>query len=354
MISRYHLPRVRYRVEPGSAFAVTACSISEKLLSYDVINTQAYLSDEAVGILESCGCQLRLVLLETLSEDEFCREIANADAVVAGGEHYTEKIVDVAERLKIIARTGVGVDHVDLNSAAEHGVWVTNTPGATNSAVAEFAIGLMLNCLRHIDRLAVEMKQGKFVRTEGTELGSLTVGVVGAGGIGKEVLRLARAFGAQAVAYDIHPDQKFADQWQVDYLSLDELLQQADIVSIHCGLDESTHGLIGEAQLKLMKPTSLLVNTARAQIVDKTALVASLKEQAIAGAAIDVWETIPCDPDDPLLKMDNVLTTSWSAFYTTQAVNTMCRVAAEEIARVLSGQQPLHAVNSPAAPRSVD
>ncbi len=316
-------------------------------MSYDVINTQPHLCKEAMTILESIGCKLRAANLEAASEDEICQEIAAADAIMAGGECYTSKVFTAAKRLKIIARHGVGFDQIDLEAGAAHGVWVTNTPGATNKAVAEFTIGLMLSLLRHIHKLSADMKNGKFVRTQGEELGSLTVGVIGAGGIGKEVIRLLRAFGAQAIAYDIHPDQKFADQWQVDYLPFDELLQQADMVSVHCALDESTQGLVGASQLKQMKPSAYLVNTARPQIVDMAALTECLIEGGIAGAAIDVWETIPISTEDPLLKLDNLLATSWSAFYTGQAVNTMGRTAAEEIVRVLQGAPPLHPVNSP-------
>ena len=316
-------------------------------MSHDVICAQPHMPDQVTEILAPIGCQLRVVPLETLTEDEFCREIATAAGVVAGGEYYTPNVFRAAQHLKIVARHGVGVDHVDLEAAAQHGVWVTNTPGATNGAVAEFTIGLILNLLRHIPNMASDMKKGIYASTGGEELGRLTIGVIGAGGIGKEVIRLARGFGALALAYDIRPDRQFADQLQVEYVSLDELLRQSDIVTIHCGLDESTHGLIGESQLKLMKANAYLVNTGRPALIDKQALIACLESRAIAGAAIDVWDTAPCPADDPLLRLDNVLATPWSAFNTTTAVQNMCRGAAEEIARVLQGQQPLHAVNSP-------
>lgn len=316
-------------------------------MSYDVICAQTHMLEKVTPILAPIGCQLRTVSLQDLSEGDFCQELSTAAAVLAGGEYYSAKAFDASQGLKIVARHGVGVDHVDLEAAGQHGVWVTNTPGATNHAVAEFTIGLILSALRHIQTMASDIKQGVFVRTQGEELGRLTIGVVGTGGIGKEVIRLARAFGAKALAFDIHRNEQFADQYQVAYVSLDELLQQADIVSLHCGLDDSTVGMIGEQQLKLMKPSALLVNTARPQIIDKEALVACLEGKGIAGAALDVWETAPVPIDDPLLRLKNVLATSWSAFNTLGAVDTMCRVAAEEIARVLQGEKPLHAVNVP-------
>lgn len=316
-------------------------------MSHDVICALPHIPDQVTEILTPLGCQLRVVPLQTLAEEEFCREIATAVGIVAGGEYYTPNIFRAARNLKIVARHGVGVDHVDLEAAARHGVWVTNTPGATNQAVAEFTIGLILNLLRHIPNMASDMKKGVATNLQGEEFGRLTIGVIGAGGIGKEVLRLSRGFGARAVAYDVYPDQPFADTLQVEYVSLEELLRQADIVTIHCGLDESTQSLIGESQLKLMKSSAYLVNTGRPAIVDKQALIASLESRTIAGAAIDVWDTIPPPADDPLLRLDNLLATPWAAFNTKTAVKNMCHRAAEEIARVVQGQRPLHAVNSP-------
>ena len=316
-------------------------------MTHEIINVESNLTEEAQRIFAENHCRVRFVELEGLTESEFCYAIVGVEAVLAGGEYYTPRVFEAADQLKIVARSGVGVDHVDLKAAAEHGVWVTNTPGATNTSVAEFSIGLMLSLLRHIATLAAQMKTGKFVRTGGKELASLTLGVIGTGGIGKEVSRLARAFGTQVLGYDIYPDRDFAQQYQVEYVSFKQLLQQSDIVTIHCGLDESTRGMIGESQLQLMQPTAYLVNTARPQIVDKGALVNCLKAGNLAGAAIDVWETIPCPVDDPLLQLDNVLATSWSAYYTDKAVSNMHRRAAQEIVRVLQGHPPRHPVNKP-------
>ena len=303
------------------------------------------MTEEAQRIFTENHCQVRFVRLERLTESEFCQTIVGVEGILAGGEYYTPRVFEAAGQLKIVARSGVGVDHVDLKAAAEHGVWVTNTPGATNTSVAEFTIGLMLSLLRHIATIAAQMKTGNFVRTGGRELAGPTLGVIGTGGIGKEVSRLARAFGTEVLGYDIHPDLDFAQAHQVEYVSLKQLLQQSDIVTIHCGLDENTRGMIGEAELQLMQPTAYLVNTARPQIVDKGALVHCLKTGNLAGAAIDVWETIPCPADDPLLLLDNVLATSWSAYYTDKAVSNMHRRAAQEIVRVLQGHPPQHPVN---------
>ena len=317
-------------------------------MAFEVINTEAFAGD-AETYLQSAGCQTRHVSLKPLSEEEKCRQLQGVHAVIADGETYTPRMFEAADQLKIIARVGVGVDCVDLQCASQHGVWVTNTPGATNNSVAEFAIGMTLNLLRQMHTLAADSKSGTFVRKGGPELGSLTVGAVGAGGIGKQFLRIARGFGAKCLAHDVNPDPQFADQWEVEYVSLEELLQRADVVSVHCGLNDSTRDMIGTTELELMKPTSLLINTGRPRIVNEAALYEHLKAGKIAGAGIDVWDPFPPNPDDPLLTLDNVLATPWSAFFSEQAVCNMWQRAAREVVRVKRGERPIDPVNEPVA-----
>ena len=314
-------------------------------MKFEVINTQMNLIAEAKTALEEDGCRTRIVDLEALSEDEMCREISGVEGVIAGGENYTQKVFEAADRLKIISRAGVGVDHIDLQAATNHGVWVANTPGATNKAVGEFTIGLILGLIRKIPIMIRNMKANIFDRLQGRELASLTLGVIGTGGIGKHVIRLARGFGSTILASDIREDVQFAQQFQVRYVSLDELLSQSDVVTIHCGLDENSRGMIGEEQLSRMKNTAYLVNTARGPIVDKQSLIRCLKAGKIAGAAIDPYEPFPCAPNDPLVQLDNVLPTSWSAFNTQEAVDAIGRTAVQNLLAVRRGERPLYSVN---------
>lgn len=314
-------------------------------MRFDVINTQKQLTDEALNILKAADCRVRFVELVKLSSDEMCREIAGADGVVAGSEPYTARVFAAADRLKVIARTGVGVDQIDLTSATQQGVFVTNTPAATNGAVAEFTIGVILCLLRGIPAMADAMKAGRWHPVRGRELGNMTLGVVGAGGIGKRVISLARSFGTKVLAYDIHRDEQVAAKWNFEYVSLEELMQRSDIVTIHCGLDDSTRGLIGQRQLDLMKKDAYLVNTARPHIVDSDALARKLANREITGAAIDVHDPAPCHPNDVLVSLDNVLPTSWSAYNTCEAIADMSRRAAEDLVAVLSGREPRHLVN---------
>ena len=239
------------------------------------------------------------------------------------------------------------MDRVDLAAAARHGVWVTNTPGATNQAVADFTLGLILCLLRDIPTVAQDLKAGRWNQFRGRELWSLTLGAVGTGQIGREVIKRAAAFGASILAHDILVDQEFGQAYNVQWVSLDELMARSDIVTLHVPLGEQTRGIIDGRRLGLMKKTSYLVNTSRAAVVDKQALIQALEARILAGAAIDVHDPAPCPPDDPLVRLDNVLATPWTAYKTDEAIARMCSMAVEDVVAVLSGRPPRFPVNQP-------
>ncbi len=314
-------------------------------MSFSVINTQEYLTKEARAYLKENGCRVRECVLESLTEDEFCRQIPGIEAVIAGGERWTQKVFQAADKLKIVARVGAGYDKIDLSAASRHGVWITNTPGATSHAVADFTLGLIMCLLRNIPGMAQDMKNGKWNQFRGKELGSLTLGIVGTGSIGKEVIKRVKGFGARVLATDIAPDHKFAEKWQVQYVPLDELMARSDILSIHVFLNEKTRGLIDAPRLKLMKKQSYLINTSRAAIVEKGALLKVLQAKKIAGAAIDVHDPAPCPPDDPLVHLDNVIATPWTAYNTKEAIMRMCRIATHDVVAVLRGRVAKFPVN---------
>jgi phosphoglycerate dehydrogenase-like enzyme len=321
-------------------------------MPFTVINTSTYLTAEARSHLEKHGCRVRQLVLEKLAVGAFRREIRGMDAVIATGEYWDEKALDAAERLKIVARTGTGVDRIDLAAAAKLGIWVTNTPGAVGPAVADFTLGLILCLLRHIPLMVEEMKRGKWNKLCGKELGSLTLGIVGTGSIGKEVIKRARGFGAKILGYDVVKDEEFAAQWQVQYVPLDELLSRSDIVSLHCPLNEQTKGLLDRRRLKLMKKGAYLVNTSRAGVVEKQALIAALEAGQIAAAAIDVHDPAPLPPGDPLVALENVIVTPWTAYNTEEALSRMCVAAAADVVTVLQGSAPRFPVNRPENPRN--
>ena len=317
-------------------------------MPFELIDTTHYLVDEAKDYLQKHNCRIRQCALAGMTVDESRREMQGVQAVIAGGdEHWTDELLAAAGETKIVARTGAGVETVDLAAAARRGIWVTNTPGATSNAVADFTLGLILCLLRNIPSAAEDVKKGEWNRFRGRELGSLTLGIVGAGLIGKEVIKRARGFGARILAYDIAPDSEFAEEWGVQYVPLDELMSRSDIVSLHCVLNEKTMGLIDGRRLKLMKKEACLVNTSRAPVVEKEALVSVLKAHRIAGAAIDVHDPAPCAPDDPLVALDNVIVTPWTAYNTQESVSAMCMSATIDAVSVLEGGTPRFPVNKP-------
>ena len=314
-------------------------------MPFNVINTQHYLTNDARTFLEKNDCEILDDSLSNLTEDEFCREIRGIHAVIAGSEQYTDKVFRAADKLKIVARTGAGYDQVDLGAATKNAVWVTTTPGAGMHAVSDFTLGLILCLLRNIPAMVQEMKNGEWKQFAGRELADMTLGVIGVGVIGQEVIKKARGFGASVLAYDIYHDHTFAENWQIRYVSLDELMAQSDIVSLHTALNEHTQGLIDERRLKMMKKDAYLVNTSRPGVVVKDALINILKAKEIAGAAIDVHDPAPCAPDDSLVQLDNVIATPWTAYKTEEAIDRMCNTAVRDIVTVLRGETPHFPVN---------
>ena len=317
-------------------------------MSFNIIDTSPYLTDEARQYLEDNDCRIEAIDLSNLDEAGFCDALRGVHGVIACGESWTDTTLGAGAResLKCVARTGAGVDHVDLEAATRHGIQVTNTPGATSHAVGDFAIGLFLCLLRDIPRAAQNMKNGVWQQHRGRELGALTIGVVGTGGIGREVIRRLRGFGSDVLAFDVHEDEGFATECGVTYLPLPELMRRADIVSLHCPLLPETTGLIDAALIQSMKKDAYLVNTSRAPVVDRDALTAALDAGYIAGAAVDVHDPVPCDPEDPLVMLDNVLATPFMAYSTQECIARMCITAVKDLVAVLNGEAPVYPVNT--------
>lgn len=337
----------------GTAWCLIHIWEGFQTMAFRVINTQTFFTEEARAHLVENGCEVVdcfipvNYMLDSSSQDEYSRAVMGADGIVAGGEHYTDKILDDIEKLKIIGRCGAGIDHVDIAGATKNGIWVTNTPGATNGAVSDLAICLMMCLLRDVPRMAQDMKEGKWKQFQGRELGAVTVGIIGTGAIGRETVKKVRGFGSEVIAYDVIEDKEFAEQWQVQYVELEELMGRADIVSLHCPFNEHTANLLDERLLRSMKKTAFLVNTSRPGVIDKIALEKVLKEKVIAGAGLDVHDPVPCGPNDSLVMLDNVIATPWAAYFSDQSAAKMSLGAAEDVVRVLNGERPRFPVNQP-------
>lgn len=279
------------------------------------------------------------------TEEEMIDILQGFDAALVSTDPFTRKVFEGVPQLKVIARTGVGYDAVDVKAATDHGVAVCLAAGANTVAVAEFAFALMIACSRKLRENLEEVRQGGWVRHQERGLEGSTLGIVGLGGIGKAVAKRARAFEMNVVACDMLHDEEFAGQHQITYVPLEQLLRESDYVSLHMLLDESTHHLIDAERLALMKPTAYLINTSRGGVVDTAALYDALKEKRIAGAGLDVFEEEPLRADSPLRSMDNVYLTAHVSGSSTRSRHTSMMMSTENIIRVLRGEKPLHVVN---------
>lgn len=274
-----------------------------------------------------------------LTEEATIELLHGVPALIAGGVKVSRQVIESSPDLKIVARRGVGFDSVDLQAATEHGIVVTTTPGALTHSVADYTLGLILTLARHIHRgdRAVRSKQWPVMM--GTDVWQKTLGIIGLGRIGRGVAQRARGFDMRILAYDIVRDDAFASEYGVTYVSMDELLQRADFVSINAPMSSTTTHLIDARALSLMKPTAYLINTARGGLVDEAALVAALQEKRIAGAGLDVFEKEPL-PESPLRALDTVVLTSHLAGYSTESMRASGMIAAQCVVAVLEGNRP--------------
>lgn len=266
--------------------------------------------DEFLPVLERHGLQVIVPpVQERLEEVELLAYAGQFDGTICGDDRYTSRVLQAcAPRLKVISKWGTGLDSIDLAEAARLGIQVRNTPNAFTLPVADSVLGYILAFARRLPWMDRSMKSGRWEKTTARTLSECTLGVVGVGNCGKAVIRRARAFGMELLGNDIveiAPD--FVREMRLEMTSLDDLLQRADFVSLNCDLNPTSYHLITADKLRLMKPSAVLINLARGQIVDEAALIAALQNGVIAGAALDVFEHEPLPPDSPLLQMDNVM-----------------------------------------------
>ena len=297
-------------------------------------------------VLQDAGCEIVTPKQDQpLKEAEMISLIGDVDAALVGNDAVTEGVIAAAPRLKVVSKHGVGVDNVDVPAATRAGVIVTNTPGANQVAVAEMAVALIMAMTRKLAYHDTVVKSGGWSRIIGTELEGKTVGLVGLGRIGKEVVLRLEGFQVKFLAYDVYQDNTFAAEHGVRFVVLDELLAESDIVTLHAVLTAETQSFMGEKELARMKPGAYLVNTARGGLVDEQALYRALAENRLAGAGLDVFAEEP-PTNSPLLQLgDKVLLTPHLGAQTTETVLRMGKMAAENIVQVLRGERPVGLVN---------
>ena len=273
-------------------------------------------------------------------------KIRDVDGLVMATAEVNKPFFDKCDRLKVVAAFGVGFDYIDLHEATSHGVIVFNVPGLFTEAVANLTIAFMLSITRRVIIGDSAVKKGEWTSVKpacvGSEVQGKVLGTVGLGSIGYAVAeKCMSAFGMRVVTYDpfISPEKaKGLNIEKVD--TLEELLAESDVVTVHCPLTEQTRGLIGARELGLMKPSSFLINTARGGIVDETALFYALKGSKIAGAAIDVMSKEPPAANNPLLSLGNIVITPHIGASTHESIRAVYRVVRENICRIISGNLP--------------
>ena len=297
--------------------------------------------------LERAGAR-QVVLEKPETEAELIEKAGDADGLIVVDSPVGRSVLESMPRLKVVLRTGVGVDVIDVDAATERGVAVISVPDLWIREVANHALGLLLACNRKLRLLDRSVRSGDWLPIIPPPVGSLhgeTLGLLGMGRIGSALSRRAAALEMKLIAHDPYlPPSVFAELG-VESVSFDELLQRSDYVSIHSPLTEGTRHIFDEAAFKRMKRTAYLINTSRGPLVDEAALVRALREEWIAGAGLDVLESEPPDPDNPLLKMDNVILTPHSSYYSDAAIAELPVRCGQEVARVLTGRRPINLVN---------
>jgi D-3-phosphoglycerate dehydrogenase len=278
---------------------------------------------------------------DTLTEPQVRTYLPSADAMLAGGERLSDEILALAPRLRVIARTGVGYDAVDVDSATRRGIVVAITPGTNQESVAEHVFALLLALTRKIVVNAIDIRAGGWDRSLIQPLRGKTLGLVGLGRIGRAVATRAVAFGMRVIAFDVlTPDPEFDARHGIRRMGFEELLAESDMVSLHVPLMPETKHLINRETLARMKPGSYLINTARGGLVVEADLYASLVSGHLAGAGLDVLDPEPPDPSNPLLSLPNVVVSPHNAGIDVQSMIDMANLAAQCVVDLYQGRWP--------------
>jgi D-3-phosphoglycerate dehydrogenase len=245
---------------------------------------------------------------ERLSEEELLPLIGTIDGVICGDDHFTERVLREASRLKVISKWGTGIDSIDIHAAAKLGIRVYNTPDAFTDPVADTVLGYILCFARRLPWMDQDIRRGLWTKPDATSLRECTLGVIGVGNIGRAVVRRARAFGMTVLGVDpALVSALFVEETGLRLVRLHTLLEASDFISLHCDLNPTSYHLIGRAELSRMRSTAYLINTSRGPVIDERALIEALKDRRIAGAALDVFEVEPLSFDSPLRTLDGCL-----------------------------------------------
>ncbi|MEA5076995.1 MAG: phosphoglycerate dehydrogenase [Anaerolineaceae bacterium] len=276
-------------------------------------------------------------------QNEILNLVPDISAIIVGLVPITEKIIQNSSKLKIISMYGVGVNHIDLKSAQEKGIIVTNCPGSNDQAVADLAMGLMLTVARNIPQIDQDIRAGYWNKYQGGEIWQKKLGLIGFGNIAKGVAHRAKGFDMQICAFDPYASAEVADSFGVKLIPFEELISTSDFVSLHAPLTEETKTMFSTKQFEQMKPTSYLINTARGGLIDEQALFEALSNGKISGAGLDVFVEEPLK-NSRLIELKNVVLTAHTGTHTKESIERMGMMAVENVLRVLNDEIPINRI----------
>jgi phosphoglycerate dehydrogenase-like enzyme len=285
--------------------------------------------------------EVQIYLDKAKTQEELIERIKEAEVVIniRAYTHLNAEVLASCRNLRLISIWGTGTDNVDLESARELGITVTNTPGANALSVAEHTIAILLSLARQIPLLDREVRLGNWPRVEMVQLSGKILGLLGLGAIGRYVARMAKGLGMEVIAWTFHPSPERAKESGVGFVSKEELLRTSDAVSLHLRLTDETRGFFKRGDFDLMKPTAFFVNTARAGLIEPGELYEALRTKKIAGAALDAYDQEPLPPEHPLTTLLNVVFTPHNSGLTPEAVINGLMMAVDNVEAFLAGKE---------------
>jgi D-3-phosphoglycerate dehydrogenase len=283
-------------------------------------------------------------LEKPLSEDQLIPLLSGCEGYIAGLDFITRKVIENAPALKVISRYGVGIDRVDLAAAKEKGIAVCYTPGVNANAVADLTFALLLCIARKVHILDRKTKEGQWPRSNGFELYGKTIGLLGLGAVGKETAKRASGFSMKVMAYDPFIDREYAAAHGIIAAGFNEIVKEADFLSLHLPLIDETHNIINGEVMKAMKKGAIVINTARGGLIDENAAFEHLQSGQLGGLGLDAFEQEPPGAS-PLFGLDNVVVTPHTGAHTAEATAGMAEMSVKNLIDVLSGKSCPNIVN---------
>ena len=327
------------------------------LVQLPAVANEANVSEKYSLELEALDSLADLVAAESRSPADFIAAARDADAILTSwGVRIDQQVIAGLEKCAVIGVGSVGVDMVDVDAATEAGIVVTNVPDVFIEEVADHTMMLLLACARRVKLMDKMVREGDWykgrpVLNEVPRLWGQTLGLISFGNVATAVARRAKPFGLQVIATDPFVTELKMTAEGVEPVSLDELIERSDYISVHPGLNDTSRGMLSDAEFRRMKNTVSIINCGRGPVIDEAALIRALQSGEIAAAGLDVLEKEPVEPDNPLLAMDNVILTPHAASATTRMRPETRRRAAREVALVLQGKWPMSCVNPTVLPR---